>query len=135
MTPLETEVVNFFRSSTGLKNINLDTNIGDEKYKIFDLDAENLMETFFKKYNINYSNFIVSKYFIYPNYSWENLIFIRLFFNKEEYPIKPALTIKHLVEVVKKKKWFPPKEANISMQKHTIVLKTIITTVINSVLF
>ncbi|WP_189318500.1 DUF1493 family protein [Flavobacterium sp. LM5] len=108
MTQLETEIVNFFKSSTGLRDIGLDTNIGNEKYKIFDLDAENLMETFFKKYNIDYSNFTVSKYFIYPNYSWRSLVFIRLFFDKVEYPLKPALTIKHLIEVAMRKKWFDP---------------------------
>ncbi|MCD0473220.1 DUF1493 family protein [Flavobacterium sp. EDS] len=108
MTQLETEIINFFKSSTGLKNIDLDTNIGSEEYKIFDLDAENLMETFFKKYNINYSNFTVSKYFIYPDYSWKSLIFFRFFFNKVKYPLKSKLTIKHLIEVVKKKEWFDP---------------------------
>lgn len=72
MTQLETEIANFFKSSTGLRNIDLDTNIGREKYKIFDLDAENLMEKFFENYDIDYSNFIVSKYFIYPNYSWRS---------------------------------------------------------------
>ncbi|WP_161568413.1 DUF1493 family protein [Flavobacterium cupreum] len=108
MVQLETEIANFFKSTTGLRDIDLNTNIGDEKYKIFDLDAENLMETFFKKYNIDYSNFIVSKYFIYPNYSWRSLVFIRLFFDKVEYPLKPALTIKHLIEVAKRKEWFDP---------------------------
>ena len=108
MTQLEIEIVNFFKSFTGLSNIDLDTNIGSEKHKIFDLDAENLMETFFKKYHINYSNFIVSKYFIYPDYSWKSLVFIRLFFDKVQYPLKPALTIKHLIEVAKRKEWFDP---------------------------
>lgn len=108
MTKLEIEIVNFFKSSTGLKNIDINTNIGNKKYKIFDLDAENLMESFFEKYSVNYSNFIVSKYFIYPDYSWRSLIFIRLFFDQVEYPLKPALTIKHLIEVVKKKEWFEP---------------------------
>ncbi|WP_369616560.1 DUF1493 family protein [Flavobacterium sp. CFS9] len=108
MEQLETEIVNFFKLSTGIRNIDLDTNIGSERYKIFDLDAENLMQTFFKKYNIDYSNFIVNKYFIYPEYSWRSLIFIRLFFDKVEYPLKPALTIKHLVAVAQRKEWFDP---------------------------
>jgi len=108
MVEFEKEIIDFFKSFTGLKNIDLDTNLGSERYKIFDLDAESLMETFFDKYNIDYSTFIVSKYFIYPNYSWKNLFFIQLFFDKEEYSSKPELTIKHLIEVAKRKEWFDP---------------------------
>lgn len=86
MTKLEVEIIEFFKSSTGLKNINLDTNIASEECEIFDLDAEDLMESFFKKYNIDYSDFVIDKYFIYPDYSWKTLIFFRPFFKKEKYP-------------------------------------------------
>ena len=108
MTQLEIEIIDFFKLSTALKNINLDTNLGSEKYEIFDLDAEILMESFFKKYDIDYSNFMIDKYFIYPDYSWKSLFFFRAFFKKVEYPVKPALRIKHLIEVAKRKEWFEP---------------------------
>ncbi|WP_347053738.1 DUF1493 family protein [Flavobacterium olei] len=108
MTEQEKELLDFIKSYTGLKNIDLDTNIGHENYKIFDLDAENLMNAFFKKYAIDCSNFNILNYFIYPEYSWKSLIFIRVFFKKVIYPIKAELKVKHLAEVIKKGKWFDP---------------------------
>jgi hypothetical protein len=105
---LENEIVELVKRETGLNTISLNTNIASEECGIFDLDAENLMMYFFKKYNINYSNFIIDKYFIYPNYSWKSLIFIRCFFKKPIYPKKPPITIKHLIEVVKKGEWVDP---------------------------
>jgi len=104
----DNKVISFFKDKTGLKDINSHTNISSHEYGIFDLDAEFIMNSFFEKFKVDSLNFCVDDYFQYPNYSWRSLVFIRLFFDKVQHPLKPALTIKYLIEVGKRKVWFDP---------------------------
>ncbi|HEU4496921.1 MAG TPA: DUF1493 family protein [Flavobacterium sp.] len=102
------ETVLFFRSITGLKNINLDSNIASPEFSIFDLDAEHIMRSFFNKFNVKSSGFKTEDYFQYPDYSWKNMIIFRPFFKQKPYPVKSRLTLYHLADVAKKGIWFAP---------------------------
>ncbi|HRB70455.1 MAG TPA: DUF1493 family protein [Flavobacterium sp.] len=90
-----------------IKNIDENTNIASPQYKIFDIDAEYVMEYFFKEFKIEFSNFKIENYFLYPDYSWKSILFIRLFF-KQKKPAKLSLTINHLIKVAEKGEWFDP---------------------------
>lgn len=103
---LKNEIISFIKNKTGIKEIDENTNIASPEYKIFDIDAEYIMQSFFKEFKIDYSNFRIEKYFQYPNYSWKSIVLIRLFFEQEKYPIKLPITIKHLIKVAENKKWF-----------------------------
>ncbi|WP_128331105.1 DUF1493 family protein [Apibacter sp. HY039] len=104
---LSNKVIKFFKNKLGIKNITLSSNIADPKYSLFDLDAEYVMEEYFKEFSINYSNFIIDKYFQYPDYSWKLLI-KKILNRKIVYPTKPPLTIGHLIKVAEKGEWFEP---------------------------
>ncbi|ANO47695.1 hypothetical protein Pf1_02240 [Flavobacterium columnare] len=104
----DTKVLDFLIAYTGIKSLKKNSNIASDQYKIFDLDAENLMENFFEKFEINYKGFIIDKYFNYPDYSWRELVFLKPFFKKKVYSERQELLISHLIEVAKRKEWFDP---------------------------
>lgn len=108
---LKDRVVDYFIMETGIKAIQFNTNIADVRYKIFDIDAEVLMENFFKKFEVNCNGFVIDEYFYYPEYSWKELFFFKFLFKKKQYPVLKDLPISHLIEVVKRKEWFEPKDS------------------------
>lgn len=71
------------------------------------MDLEWLFESFFKDFDIKNSyDFDVSKYFYQiPIF---NKVLMKLGFKFKIEP-KPPITIDHMIEVAKRKKWFDPK--------------------------
>lgn len=104
----DVKVLDFLINHTGIKSLKNNSNIAGDEYKIFDLDAENLMEDFFKEFEVNYEGFVVDKYFNYPDYSWKELVFFKPFFKKKLFPEREELLISHMIEVAKRKEWFDP---------------------------
>jgi len=70
---------------------------------IYGDDAIEFMEAFFNKYDIDYTGFCFDKYFL-PEDSVRQL-FHRLFNSRESSKYLP-ITLQHLFEVAKAKKWF-----------------------------
>ncbi|MGM5631393.1 DUF1493 family protein [Apibacter raozihei] len=106
---MSNKVILFFFLKTGIKNLNDTTNIADPKFGIIELDAEYLMESYFKNFKIKYNNFNVYNYFQgFPNINWNYFINQIVKRKKYDYPIKPPLTIGHLIKVAEKGEWFEP---------------------------
>ncbi|CVK16198.1 Protein of unknown function (DUF1493) [Apibacter mensalis] len=109
MIEIENKVLEFFKNNLGIKNIDLSSNIADPNYSLFDIDAEYIMEKFFKEFSIDYSEFVIDEYFQYPDYSLK-LLLKNILRQKINYPLKTPLTIDHLVKVAEKGEWFKPEE-------------------------
>jgi len=68
-------------------------------------DADNFLEMFQKKFNVDMSNFNYSDYFLDETFFLFQFMILKLF--KKEKKLK-TFSIYHLIEVVKKGKWFSP---------------------------
>lgn len=71
--------------------------------------AEDFLLDYSKEFDVSFEGFEFKKYFLFegmpPSYIWIGIK--RLLGNKED-PTKIPITISHLAEVSKKKKWFDP---------------------------
>ncbi|WP_255424448.1 DUF1493 family protein [Apibacter sp. HY039] len=72
-------------------------------------DAIEIMNLFFEKFNINSEGFDEFNFFQGdPIITWNYFINQIVKRKKYDYPLKPPLTIGHLIKVAEKEEWFEP---------------------------
>lgn len=74
-----------------------------------------IFEEFINEFKINsgYMNFAIDKYFY--NISFFDALFFNLLKTHiiKKYKEKPPITLKHMIEVAKRREWFDPFEGNV----------------------
>ena len=99
-------LLRFIKSKTGV-DVNSDSVIFDD-LGIDGLDAETFMKDFSDEFNVDLSDFTISKY-CFTEYEVGNffLTFYRAVFQRKKMK-KDSFTVSHLMEVIKIGKWIEP---------------------------
>lgn len=105
MESIEERVMIFFRKNIS-KNIKEDYIINHPNF--LGDEATFLLVDFYKEFGINKGYLEVDKYFNPVPFPFEFLIDLLTFNFSKEKQKHPIITVKHMIEVAKRKEWFEP---------------------------